>query len=223
MGAADVRPFAQIRLPQNDRTRGAQPRDDRRIAARDVVLQRQRARGGGDRVGGLDIVLHQQRNAEQRPMCLAGFPGGIGRLRLAKRIRIDRDHAMKRRPVAIDCFNAPEIGAHDPGRSHPPGRHIGLQLRDRFFRDVITRRMRVCGTRRRKGHAQPRPALRPHPEQNVGCPSASAATKQPKFCRPISIGTSRDSIAAVFESHTKERSIAPVRQPAERWRGGGRL
>ena len=63
----------------------------------DIVRQRQRTGGGGNRIGSLDIVLDQDRNAMQRPARTLGLAFGVQRLRPRQRIGIERDDAVELR------------------------------------------------------------------------------------------------------------------------------
>ena len=129
IGGADIRPFAEVGLAQNHRPLRAQIGDERRVAQRDIVFERQAPRSGRDRVFGFDIILDQHRHAVERPERLAAFPPRISRARLRHRIGIDRNHRAQRRPGAVHRGDAREIGLRDRLRRRP-ARHHRLQLVD---------------------------------------------------------------------------------------------
>ena len=69
--AAEVGPLAEVGLAEDDGAGGAQARGDGGVLVRRVADQRQRAGGGRHAVGGVDVVLEQDRDAVQRPAHVA--------------------------------------------------------------------------------------------------------------------------------------------------------
>ncbi len=134
-GRADVRPFAEVGLAEDHRACRAQLRDHRRVAARHIVLERQAASGGRHRVGGLDIVLDQHRNAVQRSAHPPRPTLGVERLGLGQRVGIERDHAAQRRPLAVHRRDPREIRPDQIDTARRPRRHACLKLIDRAFLD----------------------------------------------------------------------------------------
>jgi hypothetical protein len=69
--------IGQVRASDRDRARGAQAFDQRGVAGRDRLGQRDgtlRGRGAGD----VDILLDRDRHAAERPEVIAGGPPGVG-------------------------------------------------------------------------------------------------------------------------------------------------
>ena len=98
LARADIRPFAEVGLAEDDRARSPQPRDQRCIAAGDVVGQREAAGSGRQRSRDLDIILDQHRLPRQR----AGARGAVDRLGLRDRGGIDGEDRMDHRVDRLD-------------------------------------------------------------------------------------------------------------------------
>src|SRR6185503_16443946 len=61
----EVRPLAQVRLPEDDRARLTKPSGNKRVARRDRLTKRERPGARAHAVGGVDVVLDQHGNAVQ--------------------------------------------------------------------------------------------------------------------------------------------------------------
>ena len=85
----EVRELGQVGLAEQDRARGAQLGDDRRVLGRDAVLERDRARGGRH-AGRVEVVLDDHRDAVQRAADVAGGALGVERGRLLQRLRVEQ-------------------------------------------------------------------------------------------------------------------------------------
>ena len=101
--------LGQVGLTQNDRARVPQAGDNMRVKGRIVVCQRQRARAGVHFVMGVDVVLDEHRHAVQRSarsllgvfavQCLGNIDG----------IRVDFEHSVERRTLAVNIRNALKV------------------------------------------------------------------------------------------------------------------
>ena len=92
--------------------------------------QRPRA-GGGRHAGRVDVVLHDDRDPEQRGACRAGAPcrrPGVG-----ERRRADRDHRVEQR---VELLDPVEVELGELHRLQPVPVHQRLELRDRRRVDV---------------------------------------------------------------------------------------
>ena len=98
-----------------------------------------------DHAGDVDVVLHENRDAVQRPANLAGLPLGIARLGVLNRGGIDVDHRIELRPGIVNRSNAIEIGASQRTRGERPCRHAPLRLGDAQIDDVDRRAGALCG------------------------------------------------------------------------------
>ena len=147
---ADVGPLRQVRFAENDRATRAQSCDQRRVAACDVLCEGERAGGRGDRVGGFDVVFHQNRNAVQGATRFSGAAFGVERAGIITRVRIERQNAAQSGACAIKAFDAVEIGTDQGLRRGCARGEIGLERCDGFFFNVVGRsrgRRRGCGHR----------------------------------------------------------------------------
>ena len=97
---AEVRPLAEVRLAEDDRARRAQPLDDERVARRARPVERERAGGGGHAVRGVDVVLHEHRDAVQRTAHLAR---AFARRRARRRWRARRGSSRSRHAASARC------------------------------------------------------------------------------------------------------------------------
>ena len=168
---ADIGPFAEVGLAEDHRALPAQARHQRRVAARDVVLEREAPGGRRDRIPGLNIVLDQHRHAVERPERLACLAPRIGSARLRDRIGVGRDHRAERRPGPVHRRDPREIGLGDR-RAARARRHHRLDLIDRFFGNVRERlRVRGSGENGRKQQRQR--------EAHLGLRSSDAARPAP--------------------------------------------
>ena len=101
MSGTEVRPFRQVGLRQDDHTRIAEAADQRCIAARYIVLERQ---GSGRRVhvvGGIDVVLHQDDQPMYRSSRMTRRAFGVERARLIEGMTVEFDHGVQRGPPGI--------------------------------------------------------------------------------------------------------------------------
>jgi hypothetical protein len=98
MVGAEVGPFAQIGLAENQGAGLAQAFDDEGIAWRRRIGQGERAGGGQHAVAGVDVVLEQDRDAVQRAARMGGVQLGGDR----QRIGVGFDHRVQRRPLPVD-------------------------------------------------------------------------------------------------------------------------
>jgi hypothetical protein len=110
---AEIRPFAEIGFAKDNCTGRAQLRDDRRVLQRYRARQRVRSRGRRHPICRIDIVLHQDRNAMQRPAHLAGLPLTIQRRRYRERVGVGFDHVPQRRPDAIQLVDPIDVVLRD--------------------------------------------------------------------------------------------------------------
>ncbi len=159
MVGADIRPFGQIGLAQDDRAGRSQACGDRRVAASDVILQRQGAGRRRHVVGGFDIILDQDGNAGERPLGLAGRPRRVRLSGDRRRIRIEGDHRVQPRVQPGDALL---VKPHQLDRGRPPGEQVGLDLSQGFLPRIIGRR------RRRKGQSKDRAGGDAHDDVSQG-------------------------------------------------------
>ena len=94
-GIGVVRPFRQIGLAQDDGPGVAQPLHQEGIAVGLPILERVGAGRGVHRCGGRDIVLQQNRDAEQIAVRGAGSPLGIKLLGDRQRIGVQLDDGIQ--------------------------------------------------------------------------------------------------------------------------------
>ena len=106
---SEVRPFAQVRLSEDDSARLAQSRDDERVDRGDGAVERERPGGGGHPARDGDVVLHQDRNAVQRSPDLARLALGIERGGLGARVGVGLDHRPERGSLPVDRRDAREV------------------------------------------------------------------------------------------------------------------
>src|SRR4030095_8961706 len=134
--APEVGPLAQVRLADDDRARIAQPLRDRRILARWLAHQCQRARSGLLAIAGVDVVFQQNRNAVQRtalplmPTLFVELP------RDAARVGIELDDRIQVESP-VDQLNPAQIDVEQLLRAQLPARHQRLHLPDARERDVV--------------------------------------------------------------------------------------
>ena len=98
VGRADIGPFGEVGLAQDDRPRRAQPGDERGIAVGDIVDQGKASGGGRQRPDRFDIILDQHRHPDHRPAQAAG----IDLPRLGDCGRIERHDGIDRRVDPLD-------------------------------------------------------------------------------------------------------------------------
>ena len=110
-------------MPLHPLDDGPEPLGHLRIARRDRALERERAGRGGHPVGGVDVVLDEDRDAEQRP-AVAGAASGVGPARVRESRGADRDHRVELRLQRPDPVQVSSGWSAPPGR-HPPVRRAG--------------------------------------------------------------------------------------------------
>ena len=128
---AEVGPFAEVGLAQDQRASLAQPLDQAGIARRRRIGQRQRAGGGEHTVAGVDVVLEQDRNTVQRAACLRAAARIIERSGELQRIGIRLDHRTQDRAGSVDLLDAVEQLPGQLPAVECAGIHALLQLRGR--------------------------------------------------------------------------------------------
>ena len=138
--------LGHLRLGEDDRARGAQVRDQRRLVRRDEAGERQCA-AGGRHVRGVDVVLERDRDAMQRTAHLARPALAVEGVGLVEGARIDRDRGVD--PVFVEG-DAQQVLRHQLARGDPPGGHRRLHLRNRRLDDLE----RFACPRRRAGREQ---------------------------------------------------------------------
>ena len=107
---AEIRPLAEIGLPENDCALRAQTCDERTVASSDIVFQCQSARRRRDRIEAFNIVFEQDRNAIQRPERFAGSAPRITRFSIGERVRIERQNRLQFGTAAIHSLDPRLIG-----------------------------------------------------------------------------------------------------------------
>jgi hypothetical protein len=148
MRGPEIRPFAQIRFPEEHGTSCAQLRRDERILRRNGSLERQRPGGGSHPVSGVDIVLEQNRNSMQRPAHASRLSLAVERFRDRQSIRIDLEYVTKRRPLAIELLDPRDVLPRDRGGRHTPRCHPRLEIPERCFLEIKRRDRESRGSTR---------------------------------------------------------------------------
>ena len=126
----EVGPLGQVRLGDDDRAGGLQLLRDERVAGR-AAGERPGA-GRRRHAGGVDVVLHDDRNPEQWTL-VAVPPRRVGRSCVGERRRTDGDHRVQRR---VELADPPEIEVRQVDGVDPVRVHQRLELRDRRRVDV---------------------------------------------------------------------------------------
>ena len=123
--------------------------------------------GAGRRrhAGGADVVLHDDRNAEQGPL-VAVPPCLVGREGIGERRRTDRDHRVQRRVELADPL---EIEVRQIDGGEPVRVHQCLKLQDRRRVDVDPGDAGVRWVRRVRREADRRRGEAPEHEGEKGC------------------------------------------------------
>ena len=150
----EVGPLGQVGLADDDRAGGLQLLRDERVVGRAPG----ECPGAGCRrhAGGVDVVLDDDRNPEQRTVvAVASRPVGRSCVRAGR--RADRDHRVELR---VELVDAPEIEVRQLDGVHPVRVHQLLELRDRRRVDVDTGDLGVssgwprCRSRRGAGYPE---------------------------------------------------------------------
>jgi hypothetical protein len=114
LGGAHVRPLAQVGLAEDERAGLAQASHDGGVAARDVVLEGERARGGRDRLGRLDVVFDENGNPVERPRDPPRARSASSATACVTRQRVlEREHRVEQRPGCRRAGDAMEIRVHE--------------------------------------------------------------------------------------------------------------
>ena len=139
---ADVGPFRQIGLAEDDRPRRPQPGNQRRIAAAGVVRECEAAGGCRDRISAFDIVLDQDRHAGERTLRLARLARGISGCRLRRGARVEGDNRVQHR---VERGDPRSVKPNQLGRCDAAGSKVGLDLHYRLFDHIISSGWRGSG------------------------------------------------------------------------------
>ena len=110
---------------------------------------------------GVDVVLDQHRDAVQRSAHPAALALGVERRRRSVSASgLSLDHAVQRRPAAIDRLDAAQIALRHLDRGDMPRSHQRLQITNRVLGcgSNIYARRRSAGTRRTTTRSSARPA-----------------------------------------------------------------
>ncbi len=169
------------------------------------VGERGRAARRGE-VAGVDVVLHDERNAVQRPDQPAGrFQPRVETLGLCQRLVVDGDDGVEGRSALVVGLDAGEVGGDDVAGGGGAGEVGGLDRLDRrLFRCEIGPGCERGGEGQGHGRCadEHRWVMRHIPCRRTrrGCPYVCYSSAQPARGRP----------------HEKNRSLAPVRRTAVR-------
>ena len=109
MPGTEICPFAQVGFGQDQRPGSAQALDQEGVLGGDPTLQGQRSGGGGQAIGGVDIVLEHNRQSVQRAAELTRLALGVELSGDGQSIGIDFDNRVQARPVLVDGGDAGEI------------------------------------------------------------------------------------------------------------------
>ena len=125
----EVGELAEVGLAEDHGARRAQTRDHRRVLGRDRALERDGA-GRGRQARDVEVVLHQHRDAVQRPA-----RSGLGALEVeqrgvGQRVRVDEPHGVQPGPTAVERGDALEVGLGQLDAGELTGGHPGLQVGD---------------------------------------------------------------------------------------------
>jgi hypothetical protein len=133
---AEVRPLREVRLPEHDRARCAQPGDDEGVAWGRRAGEGERPGGGQHAIAGCDVVFDEDGDAVQRTARAPGFPLGIQTVGVLQRVRIDLDHAPDRGSLPIDRLDSREVLLDERAGRVPSGLHSLLEIRNRCLFDI---------------------------------------------------------------------------------------
>ena len=123
-------PLGEIGLAQNHRACLAQFLRHKRIPRRDGTLKRERPSRRHHLVGGVNVILKQNRNAVQRAARARGLALGVERVRNRQRVGIQLDDRVERWPSPVDLFDAAEVHFRQPSCSRLARGHSGLKFGD---------------------------------------------------------------------------------------------
>ena len=160
---------------------------------RDRALERQRPGRRRHPVGGADVVLDQHRDAVQRAARALGLPLRVERGGDGRRVRVQLDHVVQRRPLLVERVDAPQVLLDQRARRVLARLHPLLQVGDRGFLEIRTAR--------RPRRAECRAARRP-----AGRPAVAAATAIP----PTTPAQETSTIDAKLRVAMTSRASLPV-------------
>src|ERR1700730_11880369 len=106
MAGTDVGPLAEIGLPQDNSSGGAQFLCDEGVLWRLGAGQSARTGGGHHAVGGIDVVLNKDGDPVHRSARAFGLALAIERVSNGENIRIELKHAVDRGTVFVDVVDA---------------------------------------------------------------------------------------------------------------------
>src|ERR1700731_2598899 len=106
MAGTDVGPLAEIGLPQDNSSGGAQFLRNEGILWRLGADQSERTCGGHHAVGGIDIVLNKDGDSVHRSARAFGLALAIERVSNGESVGIELKHAVDRGTVFVDVVDA---------------------------------------------------------------------------------------------------------------------
>src|SRR6476660_3771628 len=107
MKRTKVRPFAQVRLTQNDSTSIPKPLHNKSVLPRRGGIQKSEAPGGRlHPAGRIDVVLDEHGNAVQRPELTFAGACAVAFLSYIQSVRIELDDGVK---LGVDVCDPCEI------------------------------------------------------------------------------------------------------------------
>ena len=172
--AAEVGPFGQVGLAQDDRTRRPQPGDDRRVAADPAAEQGQRPRRRLHLVVGRDVVLEQDRDPVQRTAGSAGTSFRVPTVGDRQRLGVRLDDGVEE---GIESFDPPQVGLGQLGRGERARRHRTPRARGSRPRTTGRSHRHLASSGRRWRHGSDAPTART-PHRDPGRREASVAVAQ---------------------------------------------
>ena len=129
-GRAKICPLAQIRLAKEHCPRRSQPGGDAGILRRHPAAQGQRAGGSRHPIGGVDVVLQQNRHSVHRATRPLRTTLAVELVGDREGIRVGFEQCAQRRPPQIVLLDPSQIGLGDRTGSPRAGRHPLLQRGD---------------------------------------------------------------------------------------------
>ena len=167
---AEVRPLGHVGLAEDHGARVAQAPGDVRVARRHRARERERARRRGQPVRRVHVVLHQHRDAVERPARALGLALRVERARDRDGFRVGLDHGAELRPAPVERRDAGEVRLGDLLGAARAARHLLLQAGDASPR------------RARRGAPRSAAPLRPRSPASAPAPArAAAAEESPPF------------------------------------------
>lgn len=130
-----MRELVQVGLAEYDDARLAQSANHERVLTR-VMPGEGEQPAGGWQIGGVEVVLDDDRNAVQWAAHLPVATLAIQPRRVRARPRIEPEHGVELGTPRVVGGDARQICVDELDRRDFPRRHRGLQLRDRRLYDV---------------------------------------------------------------------------------------